>query len=264
MVPQSELDSHILATARRLVEAEGEARFTMDQLAAASGTSRATLYRRFGHRQALLQRLARQHNLRIDELRLPADLRLHILQATRTTLSQAGSLNFTLEQVAETAGIGVATIYRHFGNRENLLRSLAETIHPRRDVYELLAHPNGNLEDDLTGFALAALDFLHTNSAIIRIYLSGNRRVQELFSNLGRDQERTLASLAHYLAEQVPASRQKGPVIFEASDLAAAFLGLLVGFAYIKPVLRGTLSSTEQSARLVVRLFLYGVGLKDA
>jgi AcrR family transcriptional regulator len=55
-----------------------------------------------------------------------------VLDALSTLLAERGIVRFTVAEVAERSGVSVATIYRHFGNREGLLR--AATSRGLRDV----------------------------------------------------------------------------------------------------------------------------------
>jgi AcrR family transcriptional regulator len=51
-----------------------------------------------------------------------------ILEAARAVLAERG-LDLEVSEVAERAGVGVGTLYRHFANRDDLVRAvLAETL----------------------------------------------------------------------------------------------------------------------------------------
>lgn len=257
--PGNVLDQRILTTARRLLDASPETRFTMDQLAEESGVSRATIYRRFGNRTALLQQIADEHGLEISELDAPA-IRERILTATRTALANAGSVNFTIEQVAAEAGVGVATVYRHFGNKENLLQALSGQIHPRHAALQLLEQGCGDLEADLLHFAVNALSFMYEHRDIAPVYFSGDTKIQDLFQALRGNQNRTINTLSSYLGEQMRAGQLPAQNAF---DLATAFVGMLVGFAFIRASYTDDALSPEQAAQMIVQLFLNGIGFKE-
>lgn len=249
------LDQQVLAAAQRLLAQAGESALTMERLAAASGISRATIYRRFGGRTALLKRLADEHGVTVSELDQEADIRNRILQAARTVLGETGSMNFTVEQVAGEANVGVATVYRHFGNKENLLQRMAEQFHPRRVAQELLSHTSGDLEADLQLFAQNTLQFLQNQGKLARLIMSGDIKVQQLFRSIRNDQERTLNSLTRYFEAQIQAGCLQTQDPF---DLSTAFLGMIMGFAFVKPTYTNADNDPEQTARFIVRLFLNG------
>jgi AcrR family transcriptional regulator len=254
--PTDETDQRILTAARQLLDTNPEAAFTMDELAEASGISRATLYRRFGSRTALLQATAAEHGLDIDELAAPA-IRERILEATRQALAQAGSVNFTIEQVAAEAGVGVATIYRHFGNKDSLLKALSDRLHPRRAAMQMLEQASGNLGTDLLRFASDALRFMYEYRDMAPVYFSGDSKIQDIFKTLRGDQNRTIDTLSRYLETQIQAGFI--PTYQNAFDLATAFVGMLVGFAFIRASYTDDPLTPEQAAQTIVRIFLSGI-----
>src|SRR5215204_6285916 len=110
-------DEQILAIAAQLWQQYPGAEFTMERLVEVCGLSRASLYRRFGSREAILQRLADNHAIDVQELTRP-DIPTRIMQATGVVLERYGFASMTVEQIAQEAGVGAATVYRHFGSKE--------------------------------------------------------------------------------------------------------------------------------------------------
>lgn len=251
----NDLDQRILATALNLIDLNPDATFTMDQLAEESGISRATIYRRFGNRTTILQTLAAEHGLAIEELDAP-DFRERILNATRAALAKTGSVNFTIEQVAAEAGVGVATIYRHFGNKKNLLQALSNQSHPRRIALQLLEQNSGILEDDLLQFATNALGFMFEHRDMAFVYFSSDAKIQDIFKSLRGDQNRTIDSLSRYLETQMQSGQLPNQSAF---DLATAFMGMLVGFAFIRASYTDDHLLPEQAAQTIVNIFLSGI-----
>jgi AcrR family transcriptional regulator len=249
------VNQRIIETARRLLDSDPETTFTMDQLADESGVSRATIYRRYGSRTALLQHIADEYSLEISELGSPA-IRERILTATRKALSKAGSVNFTVEQVALEAGVGVATVYRHFGNKEGMLQALSGQLHPRQAALQLLEQGSGDLQSDLLQFATNALGFMYEHRDMAPVYFSKDTKIQDLFQALRGSQNRTIDSLSHYLETQMQAGRLPAQ---DAFDLATAFVGMLVGFTFIRTSYTDESLSPERAAQTIVQLFLNGI-----
>jgi AcrR family transcriptional regulator len=100
----------ILAAAAQLVETHGPSGFTMDDLARAAGLSRATLYRQVGSREAVLDALQAAGSPVGDR----KEVRDRIFEGARAVFGRAGFDGATIEAIAAEAGVGVATIYRHF------------------------------------------------------------------------------------------------------------------------------------------------------
>lgn len=67
-----------------------------------------------------------------------------ILRATLDLLAEEGFAGLTVDAVAARAGVGKATIYRHWGSRATLVHDAASTLHP------VEAEPDtGDLREDL-------------------------------------------------------------------------------------------------------------------
>lgn len=251
---------HIFTTAHRLLNSGAGTTFTMDQLAEECGISRATLYRHVGNRESLLQLLANEFDIQIEELETP-DIDERIIQATRKALGNSGSLNFTIDQVAEEAGIGVATIYRHFGNKKELLQKLAEQIHPRQAALDLLKSVSGDLRTDLLVFVESALQFMYEIRDLAPVYLSSDPITQNIFTKLRGDQNRTLNSLTRYIQDHI----DSGKIISQDSfDLATALVGMIVGFSFFRATYRDDVLAPDLAAKTIVNTFLNGITIKDS
>lgn len=228
----------------------------MDALASASGVSRASLYRLFGSRKGLIDRLSAENGLQIQLSDQDPDIPTRILKAAETVLSETGSLNFTMEQVADEAGLGVATLYRHFGSKDRLLEQMAERINPRQAASELAIHASGDVEADLIQFATRVLVFMQDQGALARMFFSGDARLNRLFHSNRNSQERTLTNLTRYLAGQIQDGNLRGGDPF---NLATAFFGMILGFAFLKPSYTHTREDPQAVARTIVHIWLDGV-----
>lgn len=250
-------DSAVLETAARLLAEPGDG-LTMERLAAASGLSRATLYRRFGSRRALVERLIREHGLSANDL-LEPDVRTRVLQAARAVFGQAGFAAATVEQIAQEAGVGPATIYRHFGSKEALVQAFIQASAPRRRLRELAATRNGDLEEDLTSLASVALQFIHDNRDLFQLALQDGVTATALRNRLRSVEGRSAHALAGYFTRQMAAGRMRACDPF---DLALSFLGMMFGHALIGVQFYDhPLGDPDPVARRLTRLFLYGAAL---
>ncbi len=250
-------DAALLDVAARLLRDEDDG-LTMDRLAAASGVSRATLYRRFGSRRALVQRLIRERGLSADELLAP-DVRTRVVQAARTVFGRDGFAAATVEQIAQEAGVGPATIYRHFGSKEGLVQAFIQASSPRRVLRELAATRNGDLETDLTQIASIALRFIHDNRDLIQLALQDGKTAGALRSQLRVADERTAYMIASYLERQMAAGRlHPGDPV----ELSLTLFGMLFGRALLGDLFYGRpLGDIAEAAHQLVTLFLHGAAV---
>jgi AcrR family transcriptional regulator len=249
-------DDPVLAAALKVVKRIGED-FTMDQLALESGLSRATLYRKVGGRDALLTRLA--------ALGVPSgeDIRTRVLRAAHAVFSAHGLLGSSMEQVAQEAGVGVATVYRHFGDKDTLVRSVVDHIAPRRMLRQLSLTPTADVRADLERLTRAALRAVYELRGLLRLSVFGSEAERAYLEHVRQGSERTATMLTRYFAAQTKAGRLRRGA--EPEQLALAFIGFLFAFGVLGPTRLGTtLEHPDQTADLIVSLFLDGMILKKA
>lgn len=243
----------LLTIARRLVEGGGLEALTMDRLAEAAGISRSSAYRLVGNREALVDELAAT-GAPVGER---GDVRARVLAAAREVFSRQGFDAATVEAIAETAEVGTATVYRHFGDKKGLVGAVLADLAPRRAVWATAREPSGDLTADLRRIAQAVLGAVADNPTFIRLMMLEKIRGSSLMGELAASPERTIhalvALLNHYIA--------RGEIVDEDPfRLAQAFQGLLFGFGML-PTLWGLPRDPhpERDAQLVVDVFLRGV-----
>ncbi|MGH8930602.1 MAG: TetR/AcrR family transcriptional regulator [Egibacteraceae bacterium] len=117
----------VLAAARRAC-ASGS-RPTMDELAAAAGVSRATLFRVFGSREAVFEAIG---------VELPPPRRDQILAAAAELLAEQGLARLSMDELADHAGASRATLYRLFPGKPALFRELMRAYSPMAGIVETL------------------------------------------------------------------------------------------------------------------------------
>ncbi|MEZ4867242.1 MAG: helix-turn-helix domain-containing protein [Caldilineaceae bacterium] len=250
------IDAPILDAAQRLLNSESGADFTVDQLAAAAGISRATLYRRIGSKEALLQQIAELHG--VDPETLGArDIRADSLAAARELFSRYGLVSVTMEQIAQEAGVGVATLYRHFGDKGGLLRAFSDEFRPQQLVSDTAFIPSGDLAADLQPIVSGLLRFMMANGDIFRLTLAERSKELEVIQAMRNTPGRTLHRLTRIF--QLPeVADQLAPL--EAQELALSLLGMIFGFGFTGPFLYELpLAEPDKVAHTIVRIFLDGV-----
>lgn len=247
-----DLEQRVLQSAGRLLREHG-AGFTMDQLEAASNVSRATIYRRIGGKSELLAKLAERHGMPLER----TDIRSDILDAAGEVSARHGFAAATMEQIAERARVGVATVYRHFGDKESLLAAYVEERTPREAVREMALHPTDDVRADLEAIVARSLEFFHQHRDIFRMLFMGSEAERRYLQHLRGRSDTTLERLTAYFAAQREAGRIDRR--HEPEELGLALIGLILSFAMIGPHEYGTsLADTEATAVFLVGLFLDG------
>ena len=118
----------ILGTARDLIAQGGSP--TVAELAAAAGVSRATFYRTFETREALLEAL---------DLQPEPGARERILDVGLKLVGAHGLTALSMDDLAIQAGVSRATLYRLFPGKSALFTSLVHAYSPLDSVGHLLS-----------------------------------------------------------------------------------------------------------------------------
>ena len=252
---QDAMDAEILDAAERLLAAEPGGDFTMKQLATEAGISRATLYRRAGSKEALRQRLAGERGLEVGVLEGP-DIPTRILQAARIAFGKNGLARTTMEQIADEAGLGVATLYRHFGDRDSLIRAFLEAHAPQRAIQDVASRGSNDIEADLTLLVTEMLTFLHENRDMIWLGLVEGVEIQSLLARLLEAPQGARGDIVRFLEAAVAAGHLQDR---DPEQMATALAGMLMSFSLEVPIVGGPpLEDARQAAEFIVTLFLNG------
>jgi AcrR family transcriptional regulator len=227
--------------------------FTLDQLQRRTGISRATLYRRIGSKEALISQLAVDN---LIELEPQADIDSRIFIATRNIVANHGFVACTMEQIANEAGLGVATLYRHFGDKENLLRCFIAQIKPMLAIKSVLLNENGNIDDDLKRLVDIAMNFFDKNMDLVKIIFSWQSAERAYLTTIREKSSSTHSQISQYMARQ----QKRGTLRRDLSpeDLALNLTGLLLQYCLLAPAHIARPLNITQDSKTIVKLFLDG------
>ena len=113
---------------------------TVADFASAAGISRASFYRHFPSREALLEAL---------EVTPERDARDRVLDAAVEMVGAHGLTALSIDELADRAGVSRATLYRLFPGKGALLTGLIESYSPLEPVSRLLVDRNDAPPDEL-------------------------------------------------------------------------------------------------------------------
>jgi AcrR family transcriptional regulator len=108
---------------------DGLAGLSMDELATRAGVSRATLYRLFGNQQHLLHELG---------LQPPPTVHSRILDTALELVGRHGLAELSMDELAATAGVSRATLYRLVPGKEALFAELVRRFSPFEPIAAVL------------------------------------------------------------------------------------------------------------------------------
>lgn len=113
---------------------------SVDEVAAAAGISRATVYRIFGGRDELFAAL---------DVELDPGTRARILEAAVELLGRDGLGRLSMDRLADRAGVSRANLYRLFPGKPALFREVVKNYSPLEPVVELLESMAGSPPSEL-------------------------------------------------------------------------------------------------------------------
>lgn len=224
---------------------------SMDEIAAAASVSRSTLFRRFPSREALLTALAEERGLSTpDEL----SARDRALDALMACFLENGPGGATMERVAERAGVSLATLYRHFGDRDGLMRAFAEERTPRGAIRKL--DLSGDLEGKLVEFTTLALSQIWRNRAMLQLAFGPDSAIRDMFIAVRQRERGTRA----FLADALRAAMCRGQLAEgDADALAMALVSTIFAQGLLFPMMEGREPSEPRAlAEQIVSLLLRG------
>lgn len=246
------MPDQIQAAAIKLFQETGED-FTLDQLQERTGLSRATLYRRIGSKESLLERLVAEKLITPDP---QADIKSRVFSAAKKVIANTGFIACTMEQIAGEAGLGIATLYRHFGDKENLLTSFVNQLHPRMDIQSILSAQDISLERDLRKVITIALRFFSDNTELAKILYSLQTAEREYLVRIRKKTPSTMGHIARYLERHQKAGDLRSDV--SAADLALILNGLLMQFSLFAPSQINRPLDVKKDTEIILKMFLGG------
>jgi AcrR family transcriptional regulator len=197
-----------LAAAAQARQGQGHhslATLSMDELAAAAGISRATLYRLFGSQQHLLQELG---------VEPPPMVRSRVLDTALKLVGRHGLAELSMDELAAAAGVSRATLYRLFPGKDALFAALVRTFSPFKPIAAVLEaagdRPPAEVIPAVAQAMAAAIDG-HIG-LLLQLLFELSRSEPDRHADGDADQDvaqamRTLPLVASYLDRQMAAGR---------------------------------------------------------
>jgi AcrR family transcriptional regulator len=210
----------------------------MEEFAAAGGVAVRTLYRLFGSREALLREAGGTPE---------PTARQRILDAALELVGRHGLAELSMDELAATAKVSRATLYRLFPGKSALFSELIRVFSPWEPVADVLdAMPDGHPNDVIPAVAQAIANAMHERvGLLLRMVFELLQGDPDTAEGMRHSMARGLPDLVGYLRNQMQAERLRpmNPVL--ATQLLA---GPIVVHLFTQPLagpLIGSQTPTE-------------------
>jgi len=257
--------NRVLDAMTRLLH-QGKLPSSMNAIAKLAGVSRATLYRHFRDRDELQRALQQQAKGLAQGSAGPKlaswskTSRQRILEGARRAICDHGIQSVTVDQIARAAGVGEATIYRQFGDKDAILRAVFDELPSRRVVLTVLRDPTAPPRAVLLAIVEALLGFAAVEPEILRLVVFSRGPEQKYVRELRDGQQSAMARLVEYLAGQQQRGylRQCPPMQLAGALLGATYARGLTLQSASAPAQELPATLIRKAADEVVETFLDG------
>jgi AcrR family transcriptional regulator len=186
------------------------------------------------------------------------ETRQRILEAAAMVFAEKGYARATTRALAAAAGVNEVTLFRHFGNKQNLFAAIIDEYAAGALTTNIAAQLTGDYAHDLHLMGSQILEMLFQRRDSVRLMLCEAAHFPEVQQVMARNPRQLRQGLARYLEGQM-ARGQVRPLHAEAA--AQAFWGMFFAYAISLGLLDEPLSpklSTEELTDQFVDIFVQG------
>jgi AcrR family transcriptional regulator len=158
------------------------------------------------------------------------ETRERIIQGAAQVFAQKGYEGATTRAIAAAAGVNEVTLFRHFGNKKNLMRAVIDQFSPAAGMEAaIVGQLTGDYQQDLIKLGTQFLTTLLKVRRSILMAMCTAERMPEMREVVAHPPTRQREMLSNYLRQQI----ERGVVRdLPSPELAAqAFFGMLFEFA---------------------------------
>jgi AcrR family transcriptional regulator len=172
--------------------------------------------------------------------------------------AEAGYARATTRALAAAAGVNEVTLFRHFGNKQNLFAAVIEQYGGPAVTTAMEAQLSGDYRQDLLIIGRKLLELLLERKDALRLMLCEATHFPEVQAVMVQNPRQIRLMLARYLGHQI----ERGQVRSLHPDaMAQAFLGMFFSYAIATGLLEDSVAPelpTEELLAQFVDIFVMG------
>ncbi len=154
--------------------------------------------------------------------------RQRILEAAADSFETLGYARTTTQTIATKASVAEVTLFRHFGDKQTLFKSVIQQIGGGVHFELLEEQLSGNLEADLTLISQHALRFFIAQQDSIRMLMFESVHFPEMKAALAQNPNGMINLLVRYFKKQLDAGKVQ---VSDPQLTAQAFMSMIFGYA---------------------------------
>lgn len=155
--------------------------------------------------------------------------RQRILEAAAESFQTLGYARTTTQAIADRAGVAEVTIFRHFGDKQSLFKSVIQQIGGGGVNFEKLeAQLTGDLAVDLRLISEHTLRFFISQQDAIRMLMFESIHFPEMRAALAQNPSDMIELLVRYFEKQINADKMQA---VNPQVTAQAFMSMIFGYA---------------------------------
>ncbi len=179
-----------------------------------------------------------------------------VLEAAVKSFQSLGYARTTTRAIAKTAGVAEVTLFRHFGDKQNLFKAVVQQIGDGVNFEMLEAQLTYDLATDLRLISEESLKFFISQQDAIRMLMFEVINFPEMKTALAQNPNSMILLLERYFKKQIKAGKMQ-PV--DPQVTAKSFMSMIFGYAIgmhpVKEFLPAKIPVEEMTTEFV-RIFL--------
>jgi AcrR family transcriptional regulator len=188
------------------------------------------------------------------------DTRVRIMAAARELYATKGSRGTTTREVADRAGVNEATLFRHFGTKQQLISAMLDhyagvTNFP--EIIERVQHLP-TIEAQLHALGMAAVEAIRRKHDLIKISMAEELTNPEGHSCAWRAPTAARHRMTQFFAEKIASGDLRG----EPEWLARVFMSLFFSLVLARGIWEDEAQTPERAVSTMVGIFLHGAGAR--